>query len=437
MPADPDKLASIRNAFPREGLFAEKDFLFSPDPFPIDSAFEKEIEQLGHRLFVFQRACNELYQRSVKGKQPAWIAACLDAGKPAELIEFSRQKHYRDDVPLVIRPDLILTETGYNIAEIDSVPGGIGLTGWLNQTYAAIGTEVIGGPEGMLDGFRSLLPEGGDIVISEESSTYRPEMNWVAAQLHKRNPEFEWRVAEAETYEPVPGRNVYRFFELFDLPNLPRVSALMKAAQDGTVRVTPPFKPYLEEKMWFALFWLRPLREFWRRELGEKYLLKLQEVIPYTWPLDPTTLPYHAVIPRLEIHDWREAGKLSQKDRDLLIKVSGFSPLGWGSRGVLIGSDVPQREWEGAIEEALTTFDRSPRILQRFHKGRLIDHRYWDNATDEIKTMRGRVRLCPYFFVENGKVTLQGALATIVPADKKLLHGMRDAILAPAQIQAA
>ena len=70
--------------------------------------------------------------------------------------------------------------------------------------------------------------------------------------------------------------------------------------------------------------------------------------------------------------------------------------------------------------------------MQRFHKARLIDHRYWDDATDEIKTMRGRVRLCPYFFAESGKVQPRGVLATIVPADKKLLHGMRDAILAPA-----
>jgi hypothetical protein len=437
MPATTDKLASIREAFPAEGLFAEKDWLLSPDPFPIDAAFAKELEQLGHRLFVFQRACNELYQRSVKGKQPAWIAAYLDAGKPADLIEFSRQKQFRDDVPLVIRPDLILTETGYTIAEIDSVPGGIGLTGWLNQTYAALGSDVIGGGQGMLEGFRSLLPKGGDIVISEEASTYRPEMNWVAGQLNESNPAFEWRVVDAETYEPTAGRNVYRFFELFDLPNLPRVAALMNAAKDGTMRVSPPFKPYLEEKMWFALFWMQPLREFWRRELGEKYFLKLQEVVPYTWPLDPAPLPQHAVIPRLEINDWRAAGKLSQKERDLLIKVSGFSPLGWGSRGVMVGSDVPQGEWERAIEEALASFQTQPRIMQRFHKARLIDHRYWDNTTDEIKAMRGRVRLCPYFFVENAKVSVRGALATIVPADKKLLHGMRDAILAPTSVAIA
>lgn len=424
-------LASIRAAFPNEGLFAEKDFLLSPDPFPIDDKFAKELEQLGHRLYIFQRACNELYQRSAKGKQPAWIAQYLDAGKPPELIEFSRQKQFRDDVPHVIRPDLILTDAGYTLAEIDSVPGGIGLTGWLNQTYAGVGRDVIGGAAGMLDGFRGLLPNGGDIVISQEAATYRPEMNWVAAQLNEKDSDSDWRVVDAETYEPQSNRNVYRFFELFDLPNLPRISALLEAVRDGSVKITPPIKPFLEEKMWFALFWMQPLREFWRRELGEKYFLKLQEVIPYSWPLDPTPLPQHGVIPRLEIHDWREAGKLSQKERDLLIKVSGFSPLGWGSRGIIVGSDVPQTEWQTALEQALTEFQTTPRLMQRFHKARLIDHRYWDNETAELKTMRGRVRLCPYYFVDDGKVKLSGALATIVPADKKLLHGMRDAILAP------
>src|SRR3954465_11372836 len=109
MLAQSNQLASIRAAFPKEGLFAEKDFLLSPDPFPVDDKFAKELEQLGHRLAVFHRACNELYQRSVKGKQPAWIAQYLDAGKPPELIEFSRQKQFRDDVPLVTRPDRTLT----------------------------------------------------------------------------------------------------------------------------------------------------------------------------------------------------------------------------------------------------------------------------------------------------------------------------------------
>ena len=429
-----DKLQSIRSAFPKEGLFAEKDWLLSPDPFPIEKKFLSELEQLGHRLSVFQRACNQLYQLSVKGKQPEWVARYLDAGKPPKLIEFSRRKESRDDLPRVIRPDLILTENGYIIAEIDSVPGGIGLTGWLNQTYSGFDKEIIGDTNGMLDGFHSVLPNGGDIVISLEAATYRPEMEWIAARLKDRHRDLEWHVVAAENYEPQDDRAVYRFFELFDLPNIPNIDNTLRANAEDRITITPPIKPYLEEKMWFALFWMQPLREFWRRELGEKYFIKLQEVIPYSWLLDPTPLPQHAVIPRLEIHDWREAAKLSQKDRDLLLKVSGFSPLGWGSRGVALGADLPHAEWEQRIEHALETFEQSPTILQRFHKGRLFEHRYWDPESGELKTMKGRVRLCPYFFVEQDRVKLRGALATIVPADKKFLHGMRDAILAPSQV---
>jgi hypothetical protein len=242
------------------------------------------------------------------------------------------------------------------------------------------------------------------------------------------------RVVDAENY-PVSGIrfpvSIYRFFELFDLPNVNCAQKLMESALAGDVQITPPFKPYLEEKMWFALFWLRPLREFWRRELGERHWLKLQEVIPYTWIVDPTPLPQHAVIPGLEINDWREVGEFSQKHRDLILKISGFSEIAWGSRGVSLAQDMPQHEWKAAIENALQQFDSHPYILQRFHKGRLVEHSYFDPASNAIRTMQGRVRLCPYYFIIDGKAELRGVLATICPADKKLLHGMKDAILAP------
>ncbi|MFL6528467.1 MAG: hypothetical protein ACJ8IQ_10240, partial [Chthoniobacterales bacterium] len=57
---------------------------------------------------------------------------------------------------------------------------------------------------------------------------------------------------------------------------------------------------------------------------------------------------------------------------------------------------------------------------------------YFESDSGEIKPLRGRVRLCPYYFVVEKKVQLRGVLSTIAPADKKLVHGMRDAILMPA-----
>jgi hypothetical protein len=451
MIADPamERVDAVRRAFPVNGLFAEKEWLLSPHAFELESKFVDELEKLGYRLHLFQRACNLLYQLSVRGKQPAWIAAYLDRGKPPELVELSRERIFRDEIARVIRPDVIPTEHGFTIAELDSVPGGIGLTAWLNQTYAVLGEDVVGGGAGMMEGFASIFP-GGDIVISEEASTYRPEMQWLAEQLNRR-PQFDaagtelpWRVVDgvdlpqietdladaALTEKP---RNFYRFFEHFDLRNVPVAPVLMNAARQGRAHVTPPFKPYLEEKMWFALFWLRPLRDFWRRELGERHWLKLQEVIPYTWIMDPAPLPHHAVIPGLEINDWRELGKFSQKQRELILKISGYSELAWGSRGVDLAQDLPHGEWQQAIERALERFPANPMLLQRFHKGRLVEHPYLNPATGRIETLRGRARLCPYYFLIDGKAELRGVLATICPADKKLLHGMKDAVIVPAR----
>jgi hypothetical protein len=48
--------------------------------------------------------------------------------------------------------------------------------------------------------------------------------------------------------------------------------------------------------------------------------------------------------------------------------------------------------------------------------------------------MKGRTRLSPYFFVNGGKANLGGVLATVCPADKKILHGMSDAVMVPAMI---
>src|SRR4029434_4491842 len=131
----------------------------SPEPFVIDAKLAEQLDKLGYRLHLFVRACNELYQRSVARKQALWIADYHDRGKPPELVEYSRQRRFRDDLPQVIRPDLVLTEDGFTIAELDNVPGGIGLTQWLNQTYARFGThDIIGGESGMIDVFRAIVP---------------------------------------------------------------------------------------------------------------------------------------------------------------------------------------------------------------------------------------------------------------------------------------
>ncbi len=433
--ADPEssrveRAGHVRAALPPGGLFAGREWRVAAEPFALPQGMAEDLEKLGFRLRKFMEAGNLLYRLSASGKQPAWIAELLDRGKPPELVELARAKAFADKIPRVIRPDVMLTPEGFAVAELDSVPGGIGLTAWLNSVYAAEGFDVLGA-DGMLEGFRSILP-GGDILVSREAADYRPEMDWLCARLNERfgGDGERWRVLDAENPPDDLAANIYRFFELFDLANIPGSFDLLRRAAAGGLAVTPPPKPWLEEKMLFALFWLRPLAGFWRRELGDRHFGELRKVIPRTWLMDPQPLPVTAVIPGLEIHAWEELKKFSQRERELVLKISGFSELAWGARSVRVGQDMSQDDWGRAVDAALDGWPESPWLLQEFRHTRIVEMDYADGP--RMVPMKGRVRLCPYYFCGERETRLGGVLATVCPADKKLLHGMRDAILAPA-----
>ena len=445
----------VRKQIPPEGLFAGLNWRISPEPFPLGENLAKELESLGRVLLQFYRAVNLLYRRSVEGKQPAWIAELLDRGKPPGLIELQRSPAFKNDVPRVIRPDILLTENGFSITELDSVPGGIGLTAWLNKTYGGMRnaecgmagaqdqseirnpkSEIIGGVDGMIRGFESIFGNAKQvhIIVSEEAATYRPEMEWMCSQI--QSSKFKVQSSKFEDFND--GVAVYRFFELFDLANVPNANWIFELAVEKRIRLTPPPKPLFEEKMLFALLWNRNLRDFWRAELGEGFLARLHQLIPYTWAVDPTPWPPHAAIPELNLTDWQQLKGLSLRQRELILKVSGFSEHAWGARGVYLGSDLSHEEWSAAVDRAITSFPTSPFVLQRYEKPKTVEARWFDFEKNVVTSMKGRVRLCPYYFVagegDAARPQPGGVLATIVPADKKIVHGMSDAVLAPCAV---
>jgi hypothetical protein len=431
--SDAERARFVRDQMPSAGLFAGHEWRVSPAPLSLGPQLAKELESLGRVLLQFYRAVNLLYRKSVEGKQPEWVAQWLEHGKPAELIELQRSAPFKNEVPRVIRPDLLITEHGISVTELDSVPGGIGLTAWLNQTYSRLGYHVLGGADGMLRGFASIFGEAKKvhIVVSDEAGTYRPEMAWVAEQLGNA----KFKIQSPDFSDFAEGDGVYRFFELFDLPNVPNSKRIFELASEKKIHLTPPPKPIFEEKMLFALLWNRNLQGFWRQELGDGFLHRMQRLAPYTWMVDPAPLPPQAAIPELNLTDWHQLQALSQKERELILKVSGFSDHAWGARGVYLGSDLSHADWSAAVEKAVASFPSTPFVLQRYHKPGLVDSKWFNFEREEVIPMKGRVRLCPYYFVtgdaEAARANLGGVLATICPADKKIIHGMTDATFAP------
>ena len=427
----------------------------SPEPFALSAEQIAEIERLGHDFLAFYRALNNLYNRSARGTAPAFIAEYLDRGKPEHIVKLARQNRFKQELPGVIRPDLILTDDGFSATELDSVPGGMGFVGAMTEAYCQLGIESVGGNDGIPRGFAALLRQttGAQhptvaIVVSEESADYRNEMAWLADALRRlglanawlRTPQEITFTEEGLFIRQADGREerldaLYRNFELFDLLNVPKQELMLYSARHNRVKMTPPPKAHLEEKLAFALLHHHALASLWRDELGDDVYRRLLAVFPKTWVLDPRPLPPQAVIAGLEVAggpvtDFRRLIDLGKSERDYVVKPSGFSELAWGSRGVKIANDLTKDEWSATIDTALASFDTVPYILQRFHKGKRLRQSYLDRERDEIRTYDGRVRLCPYFFVTGAdSVQLGGILATIAPADKRLIHGMTDAVL--------
>ncbi len=430
----------------------------TPEPFPLSQKTVDAFARLGSDLLAFYRAANKLYTQSVKGQAPDFIREYLELGKPDNVIRLQRQNRFKQDVPSVIRPDIILTGDGMIASELDSVPGGMGFVGAMGKTYCELGFDQVGEFDGIIRGFAAMASSicGKSepviaIVVSREADDYRGEMDWMAGALR------EARLANAVTVRPdevvfteealvvdtPSGRHtvdvLYRFFELFDLLNIPKQELMLYAARHKRVVMTPSPKSFLEEKLWFALFHNPMLEPLWTAELGADAFARLRAIMPETWVLDPHPLPPQAVIYGLEaggrpIRAWRDLYGLSKSERQFVVKPSGFSEMAWGSRGVYVANDLTRDEWMAVIDGGLHTYEKSPQILQRFHKGRRVQTSYLDDTTGTVKTMDGRVRLCPYYFVVGDEARLSGVLATIVPADKRLIHGMSDAVMAPCTV---
>lgn len=434
-------------------------WLLSPQPYLLTSAQQHCLQQLGPCLHRFNRAVDRLYRTSLKTPALSWVQALLEAGKTQDLVKFSQMNRFKQHMPWVIRPDLLVTPTGFALCEIDAVPGGIGFTAALQQAYRSLGFSLAGDDQGMPQQFLRLLlqaaPPGIEaptiaVVVSDEASDYRLELSWLVdeirpfyphiALLHPRQIALERNqlgyLDDQDKFIPI--HIVYRFFELFDLPNIPQIELIQYAVKKGLVFCTPPFKPYLEEKLVLALLHYPILEPFWQVTLGESDFALLKSLVPESWILDPAPIPPHAqILPELRFqdetfHEYTDLGRLSQKQRELVIKPSGFSPLAWGSRGVVVGHDVPQDAWQQTLSSALTALPTAPHLMQRYAHTVVEPYAYFHPQTGTVVEAAGRTRICPYYFVIDDQPVWVGTLVTTCPKDKKVIHGMQDGVMRPA-----
>ena len=133
---------SIKNALESGGFFTKKTWKISPDAYRLSPEEIAELENIGTAALAFYRALEKLYLASAENRSllrngklfAPWVSEILNRGKPPRLVAHQRTRALAGTLPPVIRPDLLVCEDGFALTELDSVPGGIGLTAFLNRT---------------------------------------------------------------------------------------------------------------------------------------------------------------------------------------------------------------------------------------------------------------------------------------------------------------
>lgn len=457
--------AHLKKSFDLNTFFKDKKWELSPTPLFLAPDIADQIENIGTACFDFLKSISQLYHASRNNKSilrnkdliVPWVANYFNQGKSELLLKHVDLDTLRHSIPRIIRPDLLLTEDGLAMTELEVVPGGIGFTSFLYNLYEADPINFIGSSSGMKDGFYNSLASLAKknplpviaILVSDESETYQPEFLWLAQQLtalgrkvYCINPnviyyEDSKLKASINTASPeiIEIDIIYRFFELFDLDNIPTASIIIQAIEEQSVILSPPFNPIFEEKLCMALFHHYQLEDFWNESLSKESFQILKKIIPPTWIIDAQPFGPNAILNGPHVNgkplgSWTELAQASQKNRNFIIKRSGYHSEAWGARSVTIGSDCSQDEWTKKIELALADSKTSPFIIQEFKKPKKLSHPIY-NKEGEIIEMQGRVRLCPYYFKDVERAEIKGILGTICPADKKIIHGMTVATFVP------
>lgn len=156
----------------------EKDgigFRVSPVPFKLTKSQKEEMLHIGKAICNSIDACIELYNSNQDVKE------VLDRGKP--------KKYINNGVPnyLFLRPDLILTQSGFSICEIETSPFGLGLAEVLTRTYGNAGFDPIITQNSLKNYIQSKTEKEGTIAYSDNVKSFKGQLDFLAEEIFSGN----------------------------------------------------------------------------------------------------------------------------------------------------------------------------------------------------------------------------------------------------------
>lgn len=397
-------------------------FYKSTKPLEITSSDYKTLQRLGTALAAFMAAVTELYAEN------EIVREILNHGKPNFYTDLSIQPNY-----LFYRPDLLYTDEGFKICEVETSPFGLGLSVFLDNAYQTKGFETIGDISVLKQLVTDVLPKTGVLLYSEKTKAYRDQLQYLVDTVF---PKIEnkpgWKVLHVSdpilTEELSKVSGVYRGFYLSEYMHDAAVQKVIeKLTQATNLQVFPSLTPFAEEKAILGLLWDKRFDRFFTDKLGND-LSFLRSITPQTSNFGHSQ---HCLEP-LPTYDIQEFATLSRKERQHVLKVSGFGESASWGEGVHFLHKKSQKDVFELLQDAYTD-QNCYYILQKFVPGKKVLLEYIDDS-GSVTTMNGRLRITPYYDTQTGSLLTVKATAR---ENTDFIHASSDSVNMPLTVREA
>jgi hypothetical protein len=162
----------------------------------------------------------------------------------------------------------------------------------------------------------------------------------------------------------------------------------------------PSITPHLEEKAIMALIWDTRFEDFYKKQLGQATFDRLRNTIPKTWIIGQEQY-FSQGLPR-DINQTVDIAGLSRKDRQFVVKPSGFSKDASWAEGVNLIHEKSSEKAREILTNATNTTGNLY-IVQEFKQGQKRKMQY-ENVDGGLNNMDVRLRITPYYSTEDGKL---------------------------------
>lgn len=294
-------------------------FLVGSQPLHLSTVEGQEVLRIGRDVVDFMHAADELYRSEIDVKE------LLDRGKP-KIYQQAREARY-----LFARPDLLITQQGFSICEIETSPFGLALAELLNRAYNEAGFDTLV-ENGTLSTFMTdNTPAQGTIAYSQKTASYAGQLQFLAKEVMS-GKDRSWQAEWVDTLFGKENVNVYRAFYSYEGVSDLFVNNLVQNLLNSNGVVIPSFTPYMEEKALLALIWDKRWELPLRKQLGSATFEHLRKVIPPTWVIGQEQY----FVPGLPggLSSSVELAGLSKSKRKFVLKKSGFGNGGSWAEGV-------------------------------------------------------------------------------------------------------